>query len=81
MLRLPSSFDLSKTTDSAPLMVVSAATLSRVTSKSAVLMMNLSSNRPNLMPASYCSADSGAPIPFCVFSELKFAKWLFEMPK
>jgi hypothetical protein len=58
----PFVFWLSNTTDSATLRVVSVATLSRETSKSAVLRIRRSSKNENLMPASYCSADSGAPI-------------------
>src|ERR1700722_20761793 len=76
----PRVFWLSKTTVSMSLTVCSAATLLRDTSKIAVFTTSLLLGRENLIPASYCSADSGAPTPLCAFSVLKFARWLSDTP-
>src|ERR1700744_5048892 len=76
----PVVFWLSNTTVSTPSIVVAVATLSRLTLKAAVFSTRRSLNQANLMPASYCKADSGAPTPACAFSELKLDRWLSEAP-
>src|SRR6185437_14130144 len=58
----------------------SVNTCCRFTRNADAVTESLSPNGSSFTPASYWIADSGGSIPFCVASELKFARWLVATP-